>query len=683
MKTILRIAIAASLIQSLSSQMTAHAQGTAFTYQGRLNVAGGVANGSYDISFTLYATNVTGIAVAGSVTNTATTVSNGLFMATVDFGPGIFTGNPAWLELAARTNGGGAFTTLAPRQPLTPAPYAITAANVSGRLSAANLTGTYSNAVTLNNSGNSFSGSFTGNGVNLANVNAAELNGFSAAGFWQLGGNYGNGGQFLGSSDSQPLKLLGGGQFAMQLAFGSSGPNVTVNPNFNSIYDGTGGCTIAGGAFNSIQTNSDSSFIGGGVFNAIQTNDFYSFLGSGYSNSITMAAPYSFLGAGVNNSIQANAYYSFLGGGYGNSIQTYSDDSFLGGGDFNSIQTNSPFSFLGGGDHNSIQAGSTHSFLGGGGYNIIQTNAYYSVLGGGGYNSIQTNAFYSVLGGGLGNFIQTNATYSFLGGGSANYDDGAYSVVPGGYGNYAGGQYSFAAGQEARANYQGDFVWADSQSGNFNSTGNDQFCIRAQGGVGIGTGTPAAALNVATSGGIGFPQLQLNQQANDYSRLRFSASGYSGWDIAVQNTMNFFAGGWGNILVLQTNGNAIVAGTVTAHGVLLTSDRNAKENFTPLNPRTVLAKVAALPVTEWNYKTDDPAQKHIGPMAQDFQAAFQLSDDDKHISVVDEGGVALAAIQGLNEKLETENAALKSKNDELAGRLTQLEALVKQLAAQK
>ena len=73
------------------------------------------------------------------------------------------------------------------------------------------------------------------------------------------------------------------------------------------------------------------------------------------------------------------------------------------------------------------------------------------------------------------------------------------------------------------------------------------------------------------------------------------------------------------------------SGTDSANGVLLTSDRNAKENFTALNPQAVLAKVAALPVTEWNYKQDDAAQKHIGPMAQDFQAAFQLSADDKHI----------------------------------------------------
>ncbi|HUD84146.1 MAG TPA: tail fiber domain-containing protein, partial [Candidatus Saccharimonadales bacterium] len=122
-----------------------------------------------------------------------------------------------------------------------------------------------------------------------------------------------------------------------------------------------------------------------------------------------------------------------------------------------------------------------------------------------------------------------------------------------------------------------------------------------------------------------------------------------------------------------------LAGTVFANGVQLTSDRNAKENFIAVNAREVLARVAALPVTQWNYKTDSKAVQHIGPMAQDFQAAFQLSADDRHISVVDEGGVALAAIQGLNQKLDEKDAEIKN----LEKKLDALQAMVKQLAANK
>jgi hypothetical protein len=93
-----------------------------------------------------------------------------------------------------------------------------------------------------------------------------------------------------------------------------------------------------------------------------------------------------------------------------------------------------------------------------------------------------------------------------------------------------------------------------------------------------------------------------------------------------------------------------------------------------LDGPTVLAKVAALPVSQWNYKTDSQEVQHIGPMAQDFHAAFGLDGaDDKHISVVDEGGVALAAIQGLNQKLETEAQAKDAEIQALKTPLGKLE----------
>ncbi|MGA2868458.1 MAG: tail fiber domain-containing protein, partial [Verrucomicrobiota bacterium] len=125
-------------------------------------------------------------------------------------------------------------------------------------------------------------------------------------------------------------------------------------------------------------------------------------------------------------------------------------------------------------------------------------------------------------------------------------------------------------------------------------------------------------------------------------------------------------------------------GTVYAGTMALTSDRNVKDAFDTINPQAVLARVSALPITEWQYKTDTEGSRHIGPMAQDFHAAFGLNGgDDRHISVVDEGGVALAAIQGLNQKVEAgdrrlaaENAELKRQNDLLEKRLERLEQLI-------
>lgn len=154
--------------------------------------------------------------------------------------------------------------------------------------------------------------------------------------------------------------------------------------------------------------------------------------------------------------------------------------------------------------------------------------------------------------------------------------------------------------------------------------------------------------------------------------------------------------GESGIIRIGTNGvqtACYLAGTVYANGTFVSSsDRNAKNNIQPIDTRQILEKVAAMPVSRWNYKHNDPSA-HIGPMAQDFYAAFNVGPDDKHITTIDEGGVALAAIQGLNQKLdETQQAvkakdgeiqALKTQNDLLAERLHDLEAIVKQLATQK
>jgi hypothetical protein len=120
------------------------------------------------------------------------------------------------------------------------------------------------------------------------------------------------------------------------------------------------------------------------------------------------------------------------------------------------------------------------------------------------------------------------------------------------------------------------------------------------------------------------------------------------------------------------------------------SDRNSKQNFLDFDPREVQAKVSALPITEWQYKVEADGTKHIGPMAQDFHAAFGLNGaDDKHISTVNEGGVALAAIQGLNQKLDERDAEIEKlkakavKVDALERQLDELKQLVQSIAARK
>jgi len=133
------------------AQSQIHAQGTAFSYQGRLNLEGKPANGVYNMTFAIFTTNVTGTALAGPTAVQTIVVSNGLFMANVDPGPGVFSGPDRWLEISVRTNSINPldpFATLAPRQQITASPYAIFAGRaaradaLNGLLPAAQLSGT-------------------------------------------------------------------------------------------------------------------------------------------------------------------------------------------------------------------------------------------------------------------------------------------------------------------------------------------------------------------------------------------------------------------------------------------------------------------------------------------------------------------------------------------------------------
>jgi hypothetical protein len=116
------------------------------------------------------------------------------------------------------------------------------------------------------------------------------------------------------------------------------------------------------------------------------------------------------------------------------------------------------------------------------------------------------------------------------------------------------------------------------------------------------------------------------------------------------------------------------------------SDRNRKTGFTAVNPRAVLDQLAALPVRQWHYTNETASVKHLGPTAQDFQAAFGLGTDDQSIGMVDADGVALAAIQGLNEKVEVRSQRsedriqkLETENVELKKELANLKGLVEKL----
>jgi len=307
MKTRLQLA-AVLLLSSLNHPfLPAQAQGTLFTYQGRLNSGANAATGSYDLVFSLYDTNAGGTSLAGPVTNTAVPVTNGLFTVAIDFGAGVFTGGSNWLSIGVRAPGDGTFTILTPRQQLTPTPYALYAESAN----AVGLTGTIPLAqlpdavVTNNATGVTLSGTFNG-----------AFNGTAgASNAWQLTGNSGttSGVNFLGTSDNEPLQLRANNTIGWQLQYASAtigsgfGASTMSGVNLigglgNTISNGVIGGTVAGGgyAWRNALTHQNYPNVVGGSWGAI---------GGGANNS---AGNYGTVPGGFAN--VAGGLYSFAAG---------------------------------------------------------------------------------------------------------------------------------------------------------------------------------------------------------------------------------------------------------------------------------------------------------------------------------------------------------------------------------
>ncbi len=120
--------------------------------------------------------------------------------------------------------------------------------------------------------------------------------------------------------------------------------------------------------------------------------------------------------------------------------------------------------------------------------------------------------------------------------------------------------------------------------------------------------------------------------------------------------------------------NRLVSGKTATQTLELTSDRHQKESFQPTSAKEIAAKVAAMDIPTWAY-TNSSNVRHLGPMAQDFKAAFDLGEDDKHIGAGDGIGVALAAIKGLHQMLQEKDSTIATLRGQLSATQNELEGL--------
>src|SRR6185295_2167405 len=219
--------------------------------------------------------------------------------------------------------------------------------------------------------------------------------------------------------------------------------------------------------------------------------------------------------------------------------------------------------------------------------------------------------------------------------------------------------------------------------------------VASSGNLGLGTATPASQLHVFGTDAASRNKILVENAGSQNFRELLEIRNNGGAFFILKDTslpQRWSEGTLGSSLVLDeqahsgveyvfTNtGNLTIAGTLTQG-----SSRDLKTDLASLDPKDVLARVSTLPVSLWSYKNEN-AVRHVGPMAEDFHQAFGLGEDDKHIAPGDQAGVALLAVQGLNQMLQDkaqEMATLQRENGDLAKRVEALEALLSSLMAKQ
>lgn len=279
------------LITAFSAHVTtALAQGTAFTYQGRLYDGTNLANGNYDLRFHVYSAATGGSLLAGPITNAPVAVSNGLFEVKLDFGAGVFTGSDDWLQIGVRSNGVAvAYIALSPRQELTPSPYSIfaegaNAGGITGTLPAGDLGGAYGGTLTLNNPANIFDGSFIGNGTGLTGV-ALLVGGNAFTGNQSIGGLLKTGNGSGAGSHTDVIIGPGGYSAGEEHNIDFDDPNAAVGSLIMG-YNGNGYFSV-GNLYNGFYRSATKAFtvFGNGNVNIDPDNLNAGFLNNGNTNS--------------------------------------------------------------------------------------------------------------------------------------------------------------------------------------------------------------------------------------------------------------------------------------------------------------------------------------------------------------------------------------------------------------
>jgi hypothetical protein len=315
------------------------------------------------------------------------------------------------------------------------------------------------------------------------------------------------------------------------------------------------------------------------------------------------------------------------------------------------------------------------------------------ITGGAGVGTNNTaTGTYAWVGGGIGNIASTN--FATVSGGEGNTASGVVATVSGGVGNTASGVVATVSGGEGNTasgilatvggGYGNTASNYDTVGGGYNNTASGNTSTVGGGSIntaaGYGATVGGGAANTASGSYATVPGGVRAFAANSGA---FVWSGDDSEDTTSFADNTFTVRCEGGARFYTANGTNTYASLASGSGAWTSlSDRNAKENFDDVDASEVLAKVAAMPIKTWNYKTQAESIRHIGPTAQDFKVAFGVGESDTGITTVDADGVALAAIKGLVEELKDRDAKigeLEAKSAEIDALKAKMEAMEERL----
>jgi hypothetical protein len=613
-----------SLVATMGFASSALAQGTAFTYQGRLNDGTGPANGSYDLRFGLFDAASGGTQQGGTITNVATAVSNGLFTVPLNFGAN-FPGANRWLEIAVRTNGGSPFITLNSRQQITSSPYAITAGSANGLPGLTVQQNTNGAPDVIGGSQNNYVsrgvvGATIAGGGATNYFGSSYTNGVTAD-FGTVGGGWNNNAGGFATT-------VGGGYFNNAGGYAATVGGGVVNTASGSE------ASIGGGGGNT--ASGQVATIAGGQNSAASGQ--YATVGGGYNN--IAGGNYATAGGGVRN--YANASYSTVSGGI-NNLASGTGATVAGG-------TNN-------------KAAGAASFAAGVNAQALHDGSFVWADGTSGTFASTTNNQFSIR---AQNGVRIQAPDSRLRLESAN--SGLYAATE--YVSTGRTRHTGVGGPAAFSDAANNFYIYDATAAKF------RFVVTTNGNVGIGTATPSSLLEVA--GGITTASgIDIHGHIT-YRQVPFG--GFSGtWNVGISSTANFgFTAdeSFGQCAFIDTSGN-----------YWQVSDRSIKRDISSLeNSLDRLMQLRAVSYHFRNEPKNTPVS--LGFVAQEVQPIFpevvrEQSNGVKAIGYSELIPVTIRSIQELNQKVEAGGQKsedriqkLEAENAELKARLEKLERLM-------